>query len=80
MIDAVMGLIQGGNIPTPRKKKRFRKVKNNRSTRVKSDEDFNREKRERSERMDAILDKVSKRGYENLTAEEKDFLFRQSNR
>jgi hypothetical protein len=59
---------------------RFRKVKNNRSTRVKSDEDFNREKRERSERMDAILDKVSKRGYENLTAEEKDFLFRQSNR
>jgi len=30
--------------------------------------------------MDAILDKVSKHGYENLTAEEKDFLFRQSNR
>ena len=25
--------------------------------------------------MDAILDKVSKHGYENLTAEEKDFLF-----
>ena len=75
-----MGLIQGGSIPTPRKKTRFRKVKDSRSTRVKSDEDFNREKRERSERMDAILDKVSKHGYENLTAEEKDFLFRQSNR
>ena len=80
LIDAVIGFIQIGSIPTPRKKMRFRKVKNNRSTRVKSDEDFNREKRERSERMDAILDKVSKRGYENLTAEEKDFLFRQSNR
>jgi hypothetical protein len=29
--------------------------------------------------MDAILDKISKQGYDNLTAEEKEFLFRQSN-
>lgn len=80
LLDAVMGLVQGGSIPSPRKKTRFRKVKDTRSGRVKTDEEFNREKRERAERMDAILDKVSKHGYDNLTAEEKDFLFRQSNR
>lgn len=80
LLDAVMGLVQGGSIPSPRKKTRFRKVKDTRTTRVKSDEEFNREKREQADRMDAILDKVSKHGYDNLTADEKEFLFRQSNR
>ena len=80
LLDAVMGLVQGGSIPTPRRKTRFRKVKDTRSTRVKTDEEFNREKRERADRMDAILDKVSKHGYDNLTADEKEFLFRQSNK
>lgn len=80
LLDAVMGLLQGGSIPTPRRKTRFRKVKDTRSTRVKTDEEFNREKRERADRMDAILDKVSKHGYDNLTADEKEFLFRQSNK
>ena len=41
------------------------RVKDSRSTRGKSDEDFNR--RGAALRMDAILDKVSKHGYENLT-------------
>jgi membrane associated rhomboid family serine protease len=80
LLDAVMGLVQGGTIPSPRRKTRFRKVKDTRSTRVKTDEEFNREKRDRADRMDAILDKVSKQGYDNLTADEKEFLFRQSNK
>jgi membrane associated rhomboid family serine protease len=79
LIDAAVGLFQSGSVPKGRKKTRFRKVKDSRTTRVKSDDDFNREKRERSERMDAILDKISKKGYDNLTAAEKEFLFRQSN-
>lgn len=79
LMDAVVGLFQSGSFPKRRKKTRFRKVKDSRTTRVKSDDDFNREKRERSERMDAILDKISKHGYDNLTADEKEFLFRQSN-
>lgn len=45
----------------------------------KSDEEFNLEKKRRQEKIDAILDKISKSGYESLTKEEKDFLFRQSN-
>lgn len=44
----------------------------------KSDEQYNFEKKKRQERTDAILDKISKAGYESLTKEEKDFLFNQS--
>jgi membrane associated rhomboid family serine protease len=42
----------------------------------KSDAEFNREKKERQERIDAILDKISRAGYDSLTKDEKDYLFR----
>jgi membrane associated rhomboid family serine protease len=45
---------------------------------IKTDEDYNLEKKRRQEKTDAILDKISKSGYESLTKEEKDFLFNQS--
>lgn len=45
--------------------------------RYKRDEDFNAEKRSNQEQVDAILDKISKRGYDALTKAEKDFLFQQ---
>ncbi len=48
--------------------------------RPKSDEDFNAEKKARAEKLDAILDKISKRGYDSLTADEKRFLFDASNK
>jgi hypothetical protein len=32
------------------------------------------------EQLDAILDKIKDKGYKSLTQEEKDFLFRASNR
>jgi membrane associated rhomboid family serine protease len=44
----------------------------------KTDEQYNYEKKQRQDRTDAILDKISKAGYESLTKEEKDFLFNQS--
>jgi membrane associated rhomboid family serine protease len=44
----------------------------------KTDEEYNIEKKRRQEKTDAILDKISKSGYESLTKEEKDFLFNQS--
>ncbi|MFZ9587458.1 MAG: rhomboid family intramembrane serine protease [Crocinitomicaceae bacterium] len=47
-------------------------------TRFKTDEEFNVEKRQKQERMDQILDKISKSGYDSLTKAEKDFLFNQS--
>jgi membrane associated rhomboid family serine protease len=43
-----------------------------------SDEDYNSSQKAKQERVDAILDKISKAGYESLTKEEKDFLFKAS--
>ena len=43
-----------------------------------SDGDFNRNKHDENEKIDRILEKISKSGYDNLTKEEKDFLFRAS--
>ncbi len=45
-----------------------------------SDEEFNRKRNEISQRIDLILDKISKSGYSSLSEEEKEFLFRMSNK
>ena len=45
-----------------------------------SDEEYNRRRAENDRRIDEILDKISQSGYEKLTAEEKEFLFKSSNR
>lgn len=50
--------------------------KQGRTNRGRTDEEFNAEKKARQERIDRILDKISKVGYDQLTKEEKDFLFR----
>ena len=44
-----------------------------------SDEEFIARKKENQAKTDAILDKISKSGYESLTSKEKEFLFKQSN-
>jgi biopolymer transport protein ExbB/TolQ len=54
-----------------------KKVKST-ANRFKSDEEFNREKHQKQVKMDQILDKISKSGYESLSKAEKDFLFHQS--
>ena len=55
-----------------------KKQTKNTRTRFKTDEEFNVEKRQKQERMDEILDKISQSGYDSLTKAEKDFLFNQS--
>lgn len=50
--------------------------KDGKTLRAQTDEEFNAEKKVRQERIDRILDKISKLGYDQLTKEEKDFLFR----
>jgi membrane associated rhomboid family serine protease len=47
---------------------------------VKTDEQYNMDAKVKQERIDKILDKISKSGYESLTKAEKDFLFSQSNK
>ncbi len=44
-----------------------------------TDEDYNFEKKKNQERIDHILDKISRSGYESLTKEEKELLFKSSN-
>lgn len=42
------------------------------------DVDYNANKREKQARVDSILDKISRSGYDSLSKEEKDFLFKAS--
>ncbi|MCO5258829.1 MAG: rhomboid family intramembrane serine protease [Crocinitomicaceae bacterium] len=62
-------------------KQKTKKTKQQQYTnaRFKTDEEYNKEAKQRQEKIDKILDKISKSGYESLTKEEKEFLFRQSN-
>lgn len=43
-----------------------------------SDEEYNFQKAEKERNVDAILDKIAKSGYASLTAEEKEYLFKNS--
>lgn len=63
---------------TLRKPKRKFRVHHN--DRPMNDDDYNRQKAEKQKRMDAILDKISRSGYDSLTREEKDLLFSNSNK
>ena len=45
-----------------------------------TDEEYNFQKQKHQERVDAILEKISKKGYEGLTKEEKEILFNESKR
>lgn len=45
-----------------------------------SDEEYNYNKKTEQEHIDAILDKISKSGYESLSKTEKDILFKASNK
>jgi hypothetical protein len=68
-IDTIAGMFK------PKKKKAplktvYRKKRNGAASGV----DYDRESRQR--RIDTILDKISKSGYESLSKDEKDFLFK----
>jgi membrane associated rhomboid family serine protease len=64
-----------------RKKRRKSHLKMQKGGRVvKSDEEYNLDAKAKQQKIDKILDKISKSGYESLTKAEKDFLFSQSNK
>ncbi len=48
------------------------------TTKIKTDAEYNKEKRANEAAIDAILDKIKQRGYESLTADEKRELFDRS--
>jgi len=51
-----------------------------RSAREMTDEEYNMRKVRNDKQVDAILDKIARGGYDSLTLDEKDFLFRHSKR
>ena len=52
-------------------------VQNQRKTPPRDDYEFNSQKVKKQKEVDKILDKISRSGYESLTKEEKDILFKQ---
>ncbi|APD06069.1 hypothetical protein UJ101_00528 [Flavobacteriaceae bacterium UJ101] len=58
-----------------KRKSTFKTTKNKVPPR--NDYDFNSERKKNQEKIDAILDKISKSGYDSLTTTEKEFLFKQ---
>lgn len=60
------------------KRMKVKKGGTTRSAQFKTDEEYNMEAKSRQEKIDSILDKISKSGYESLTKAEKEFLFNQS--
>jgi hypothetical protein len=57
---------------------RFKKV--HVSARPVNDEVYNRQRVEKQKQIDIILEKISRSGYSSLTKEEKEFLFKTSNK
>ncbi|GEQ86086.1 rhomboid family intramembrane serine protease [Patiriisocius marinistellae] len=66
------------NMFKPKKEKPFKKVHKTRKTTLKNSAVKNN-KTERQLKVDAILDKIGKSGYESLSKDEKDFLFKAGN-
>jgi len=58
----------------PKPKSRIKVVHRNRKT----DHDYNAEKKDKQEQIDAILDKIKRSGYDSLSKEEKAILFKAS--
>ncbi len=66
-----------GNGGNSKFKIKFNKNKSG-NGRPKSDWDYNKERYDEDRKTDEILDKISRGGYDSLTKEEKEFLFKQS--
>ena len=66
-----------GNGGNSKFKIKFNKNKSG-NGRAKSDWDYNKERHDEDRKTDEILDKISRDGYDSLTKEEKEFLFKQS--
>lgn len=80
--DWSMGLVNGleraGSFLKGKKRTRLRVEKRPTRRGVVVDADFNAAKNEKQARVDAILDKISRSGYESLSKDERDFLFHAS--
>lgn len=72
------GLVRIGDFLRGKKRSRLRVEKRPTRRGVMVDVEFNSAKKEKQARVDAILDKISKSGYDSLSKDERDFLFHAS--
>ncbi len=72
------GLVRIGDFLRGKKRSRLRVEKRPTRRGVMVDVEFNSAKKEKQARVDAILDKISRSGYDSLSKEERDFLFHAS--
>lgn len=77
IIDYVVNILPDSSGPMKVKYSSSRASKTTHS-RPKTDDQFNAERKAKNDRLDAILDKISRHGYDHLTKAEKDFLFKNS--
>lgn len=78
LLDRLTNFFKGLFSRQPRMKVKYKKDNFGKTARPKTDHDFNAKKKKDQDRINAILDKISKSGYDSLTKEEKAFLFSQS--
>src|SRR5690606_2245002 len=73
--------LQGGLGFLARKRRPRRRVEKRavKPARQMTDEEYNAAKKQKQERIDAILDKISRSGYDSLSKAERDFLFSSGN-
>lgn len=79
MIDKIVSLMPSGS--KTRKSNMhvsYKNTSNARTAQEMTDAEFNQQKAADQQRIDEILDKISKSGYNNLSKEEKEFLFKMS--
>jgi len=62
-----------------RKKKKMRVTYRNNPTQKMTDQEYNLKKKKEKENINVILDKISKSGYDSLSKQEKEILFKMSN-
>lgn len=77
-LDRITDFFKGLFSKQPKLKVKYKKQNPRTKTHTRSDYDYNAKKAKDQQRIDAILDKISKSGYDSLSKEEKAFLFSQS--
>lgn len=78
LLDRIIGLFSASKRPGPTLKRRPQPVMKTTFSRAKGSSASDTNDLSFQEKLDAILDKIKQQGYENLSAEEKDFLFEAS--
>ncbi|MBL4703646.1 MAG: rhomboid family intramembrane serine protease [Flavobacteriales bacterium] len=82
LIDRITNLFKGTRNPKSKMKVKYRKkdFTATKAAKHQNDQEYNESKKDRQAKVDAILDKIKRSGYESLSKTEKDYLFNEGKR